>query len=91
VRCVAETSTLTVKEDEPMDPTCNTCLTLTANDRCPFHTEGSRKLLSTVAVKGADDCCPHCGQSDIDALDGFYDLANRPWHASCAVLALRDF
>ena len=74
-----------------MDPTCNTCSTLLADDRCPFHTDGGRKLLSTVPQMGPADSCPQCGKSDIDALDGFYDLANRAWHAHCAVIALRAF
>jgi len=73
-----------------MDPTCSTCATLHKPDRCPFHTAGSRKLLSTVPLKGAGESCPQCGQPDIDMLDGFFDLANRGWHAVCAVIALRS-
>jgi hypothetical protein len=72
-----------------MDPTCNTCVTLAAADRCPFHTEGGRELLSTVPLKGDAETCPRCGKPDIDALDGFYDTNNRAWHAMCAVIALR--
>jgi RNA polymerase subunit RPABC4/transcription elongation factor Spt4 len=72
-----------------MDPNCSTCATLIGRDRCPFHTEGSRKLLSKAPAKGGDDACPACGKSDIDALDGFFDTENRGWHASCAVIALR--
>jgi hypothetical protein len=74
-----------------MDPSCQTCATLQGSDRCPFHTAGSRKLLSQVPAKGAPDCCPLCGNADIDALDGFYDTENRAWHATCAVVALRSF
>lgn len=73
----------------PMDPSCSTCAALTGADRCPFHTAGSRKLLSQTVAKGAPDACPHCGEADIDALDGFYDTENRAWHATCAVIALR--
>jgi RNA polymerase subunit RPABC4/transcription elongation factor Spt4 len=72
-----------------MDASCATCTTLSGADRCPFHTAGSRKLLSTMPAKGAAETCPHCGKPDIDALDGFYDTENRAWHASCAVIALR--
>ncbi|MDB4964316.1 MAG: hypothetical protein JWN44_5 [Myxococcales bacterium] len=74
-----------------MDPTCTTCATLRGSDRCPFHTAGARKLLSSVPQKHAPDSCPECGKADIDALDGFYDTENRPWHAACAVVALRSF
>ena len=73
-----------------MDPSCATCTSLSGSDRCPFHTAGSRKLLSTMAAKGDADACPHCGKSDVDALDGFHDTENRAWHASCAVIALRN-
>jgi hypothetical protein len=72
-----------------MDPNCPTCSTLIGTDRCPFHTNGSRKLLSTVAASGAAETCPRCGKPDIDPLDGFYDTENRAWHATCAVIALR--
>ena len=72
-----------------MDPSCPTCTTLIGSDRCPFHTAGSRKWLSTVVAAGGDDTCPHCGKADIDPLDGFYDTENRAWHATCAVIALR--
>jgi hypothetical protein len=72
-----------------MDSTCSTCTTLIGPDRCPFHTAGSRKLLSKAPAKGPADSCPQCGKSDIDALDGFYDTENRAWHATCAVIALR--
>jgi RNA polymerase subunit RPABC4/transcription elongation factor Spt4 len=82
--------TVAVRKEPAMDTTCTTCATLLPNDRCPFHTDGARKLLSTVPHHGAEDSCPHCGKADIDALDGFYDLANRPWHATCAVIALRS-
>ncbi|HEX8952968.1 MAG TPA: hypothetical protein VF997_02285 [Polyangia bacterium] len=74
-----------------MDPSCSTCVALVGPDRCPFHTDGSRKRLSTVAAKGAVETCPQCGQADIDPLDGFYDTENRAWHATCAVIALRAF
>jgi RNA polymerase subunit RPABC4/transcription elongation factor Spt4 len=74
-----------------MDPSCTTCATLIGSDRCPFHTAGSRKLLSQAQAKGADDSCPLCGKADIDPLDGFYDTENRAWHATCAVIALRGF
>ncbi len=73
-----------------MDPSCPTCVTLIGSDRCPFHTDGSRKLLSTVVASGAAESCPRCGQSDIDPIDGFYDTENRAWHAACAVIALRS-
>ncbi len=73
-----------------MDPSCPTCATLIGPDRCPFHTDGGRKMLSKVAARGtAAESCPHCGKADIDPLDGFYDTENRAWHATCAVIALR--
>jgi hypothetical protein len=74
-----------------MDPSCATCTALVGPDRCPFHTAGSRKLLSKAVAKGPADACPQCGKGDIDALDGFYDTENRAWHAACAVIALRAF
>jgi hypothetical protein len=74
-----------------MDPSCPTCATLIGSDRCPFHTAGSRKLLSQAQAKGEPDSCPLCGDADIDPLDGFYDTENRAWHPTCAVIALRAF
>jgi hypothetical protein len=72
-----------------MDPNCATCVTLANSDRCPFHTAGGRKLLSTVPPRGDADACPRCGKADIDVIDGFFDTENRAWHAMCAVVALR--
>jgi hypothetical protein len=69
---------------------CNTCATLIGSDRCPFHTEGGRKMLSKVPAKGAAEACPQCGKSDIDVIDGFFDTENRGWHAACAVIAMRS-
>ena len=71
--------------------TCHTCAALIGPDRCPFHTKDARKLLATVPLKGPAESCPQCGKPDIDPIDGFFDLANRAWHAPCAVIALRSF
>jgi len=74
-----------------MDPSCPTCAALIGPDRCPFHTAGSRKLLSQAEAKGPADACPQCGKADVDVLDSFCDTENRAWHATCAVIALRSF
>jgi hypothetical protein len=74
-----------------MNQTCSTCASLTGRDRCPFHTTGVRKQLSTMPPKGMVDACPQCGRSNVDVLDGFYDTENRAWHPACAVIALRGF